>query len=259
MSNFERTEQKENIAVGEKEDFPTTAKSFYDRIHSKDPEEVRSSLEAFCERYWLPMYVFLRRSGENHHDASDMVQEFLTVELLDRSTLSNWNPSLGPLHSFIKTCLDRFRKKIHRARLALKRGGDRAKTHVSLNTQGACAYFESRLVDREETPDIAFDREWAYVVMKETLRRIRTEYSDRDRLREFELLLENLELRANRESGELTYQQIADQLDLGVDLVKKRMKCLRIGFHQKLRETVADMVAPDQVETEKAYILSLLS
>ncbi|MAS93249.1 MAG: hypothetical protein CMO55_08640 [Verrucomicrobiales bacterium] len=259
MSNFEQRDQKEKIAVAEEKEFPITAKSFYDRIHSKDPEEIRRTLEAFCERYWLPMYVFLRRSRENHHDASDIVQDFVAGELLTRNTLSDWNPSLGPLHSFIKTCIDRFRKKFHRSRLALKRGGDRAKTHVSLNTEGACDYFETKLIDRDESPDMAFDREWAYVMMNDTLRRIRTEYSDRGRLREFELLFKNLEIRANVEMGELSYQQIGEELDLDVNVVKKRMKRLRIGFHQKLRDTVADTVDPEEVEKETAYIFSLLS
>lgn len=251
--------RKNTAAVAEKGDFPDTSKSFYEKIHSKDREEINRALERFCENYWLPLYVFLRRTGEDHHDASDLVQDFVAGELAEHRVLVDWEPSRGSLHAFLKTCLDRFRKKFHRGRVALKRGGDSAKTHISINTDGACQYFENRLLQKDDTPDITFDREWAYAVMNDAHNRLRRQYAQSGQLEEFELLLENLELRANREPGELTYEKIANQLGLSVNTVKKRMKRLRVGFHQTLRETVADTVDANEVENEVSYILSLLS
>jgi len=37
----------------------------------------RQALRDLCERYWSPLYAFLRRSGQDAHDAQDLTQAFL--------------------------------------------------------------------------------------------------------------------------------------------------------------------------------------
>jgi hypothetical protein len=44
-------------------------------------ETRQRSLTLLCERYWMPLYAFLRRAGYASHDAQDLTQAFFTMLL----------------------------------------------------------------------------------------------------------------------------------------------------------------------------------
>src|SRR5882724_3651303 len=47
-------------------------------VHAGDSRspEAESAMERLCRTYWYPLYVFVRRKGHNHEDASDLTQAF---------------------------------------------------------------------------------------------------------------------------------------------------------------------------------------
>ena len=47
----------------------------------------RAALEELCERYWLPVYAFLRRKGNSETEAEDLTQGFF-VHLLDNEVIA---------------------------------------------------------------------------------------------------------------------------------------------------------------------------
>jgi RNA polymerase sigma-70 factor (ECF subfamily) len=126
-------------------------------------------------RYWKPVFRFLRRKGVSTHDAEDLVQEFFT-DFLTTDAVERADPKRGRFRNFILAVLkhhvsDLCNPKRIRKQKAFERG------FVSF----------SRLVEEEEqtfdpvadeTPEDAFNRQWAQDVWQTVLNRLRDHYSD---------------------------------------------------------------------------------
>jgi len=235
-------------------DFPVTRPSLLQRMQSPTPTESSQALEEFFSRYWLPCYSFLRACGESHEDASDLVQDFVSAEILRREQLSKWDPAKGKLRSFLKTCLDRFRKKHHRRELAEKRGGNRAVTHVSMDFDWAETYFEQTHCEGD-SPDRHFDREWAAAIVNQAVAKLGERYKEKPE--EFALLLQNLQGSGNQ-IDTVDYETIAKRLGTTIDAVKQRMKAFRTRFEQCLAQVVKESAADGEIDDEVAFLLDAL-
>lgn len=237
-------------------EFPRTSLTLHQRIHSPSTTDSAEAMNVFFSRYWLPLYSFLRASGETHEDASDFLQGFISRELLDREQLRAWDPEKGSMRGFLKTCLDRFRKKERRREMALKRGGRKSETHVSIDLDWAEGYFEDQ-TSIGDTPGRQFDREWASAVVNQATGLLAERYAEKGKGEEFRLLLQNLEDRGD-ESGSVTYEAIARQLGTTPDAVKQRMRAFRARFQQCLRQVVGDFVRKSDIDEEIAILLAVL-
>ncbi len=237
-------------------EFPRTSLTLHQRIHSRSSADSAEALNEFFSRYWLPLYSFLRASGETHEDASDFLQGFISRELLDRDQLRVWDPEKGSMRGFLKTCLDRFRKKERRREMALKRGGRKAETHISIDLDWAEGYFEDQTAVGD-TPDRQFDREWASAVVNQATGLLAGRYAEKGKSEEFRLLLQNLEDRGD-EAASSNYQVIAAQLGTTPEAVKQRMRTFRARFHQCLRQVVGEFVREADIDTEIAILMSFL-
>lgn len=235
-------------------DFPPTSLTLHERIRSQSPADSAEALNQFFSLYWLPLYRFLRASGESHEDASDCLQSFVSQEILDRDQLKVWDPERGTLRGFLKTCLDRFRKKAHRREMALKRGGRKAETHISIDLEWADGYFEDQTVGGG-SPDQQFDREWASAVVNQATGLLAKRYAEKGKGEEFRLLLENLE---DRGAGAVSYEEIGARLGTTPSAVKQRMRTFRARFQQSVRQVVRDFVREADIDDELAYLMSLL-
>ena len=88
----------------------------------EEDRDGRLAMESLCERYWYPLYVFVRRRGYRPEDAQDLTQAFFT-RLLDKGDVARASPARGRFRSFLLASLQNFLiKEFDRAR-ALKRGG----------------------------------------------------------------------------------------------------------------------------------------
>lgn len=237
-------------------DFPRTSLTLHQRIHSRSSADSAEALNEFFSRYWLPLYSFLRASGETHEDASDFLQGFISGELLDRDQLRTWNPEKGSMRGFLKTCLDRFRKKERRREMALKRGGRKSETHVSIDLDWAEGYFEDQTTVGD-TPDRQFDRDWASAVVNQATGLLAGRYAEKGKKEEFRLLLQNLEDRGG-ESVTATYEAIAAELGTTPDAVKQRMRVFRARFHQCLRQVVGEFVREADIDEEITFLMAFL-
>jgi len=80
------------------------------------------ALEQLCRIYWYPLYVYVRRRGNDPHEAEDLTQEFF-ARLLDRHWLEGVQPEGGRFRSFLLTMLNRYLANEWDRTQAQKRGG----------------------------------------------------------------------------------------------------------------------------------------
>ena len=74
--------------------FATTHWSVVVRAGDSHSPEAASAMERLCQTYWYPLYVFVRRKGHSHEDASDLTQGFF-ARFLEKRYLRSVDSSLG--------------------------------------------------------------------------------------------------------------------------------------------------------------------
>jgi len=124
--------------------FATTHWSVVLAAGEPDSTRHRQALEALCRTYWFPLYVYLRRQGNDAGQAEDYTQAFLAF-LLEKQALSKADPKRGRFRSFLLASLKNFLANERARAAALKRGGGRKV--LSLDIENAERRYALKPVD----------------------------------------------------------------------------------------------------------------
>lgn len=229
--------------------FHTTRWSVVVRAQSTNKGAADESLESLCRQYWPPLYAYVRGRGHPPHDAQDLTQEFF-ARLLEKNWLAPADRSQGKLRSFLLTALKRFLANEWDRSHAAKRGGLHDIT--SLDTEEGEQLLASAAALPEEP---AFDRAWALTVLQSTLRRLRAEYEQAGKLREYERIKPAL----TSLHGEIDYAAIAADLRVLPASARSVVHRLRKRFREFFREEVAGTVAtPEEIDDEMRALVAAL-
>src|SRR5499427_8288201 len=137
-------------------------------IHSP---EAASAMERLCGTYWYPLYVFVRRKGHTHEDASDLTQAFF-ARFLEKRYLKSVDASLGKFRTFLLTSMTHFLANEWDKTQAEKRGGGQR----LISFEDTTAEQRYRLEPVEHTtPETLYERRWAQTVMGIVLDRLAEE------------------------------------------------------------------------------------
>ena len=177
----------------------------------------REALAVLCEKYWQPLYGYVRRRGHPVEEAQDLTQEFF-ARLIEKGYLRGVKPGPAKFRSFLLTALKRFlADEWDRAR-AQKRGGGRLP--ISLDFLAA----ESRHSlepSHDLTPDKLYEKEWALSLLDHALARLRTEHTNAGECEKFDALKGFL----TGETAGVPYKQAAGELGMSEGAVKVAVRC----------------------------------
>ncbi len=103
---------------GLRETFLTTHWSLVDEVKEKGDRE-RSLIGLLLERYWKPVYCYLRRKGYDNEKAKDVTQGFFHEVVLNRHLIERADPAKGSfrsllLHALRQYVIDQQRKETTR-------------------------------------------------------------------------------------------------------------------------------------------------
>ncbi|MBM4023893.1 MAG: sigma-70 family RNA polymerase sigma factor [Planctomycetes bacterium] len=105
---------------GTQESFLTTHWSLLEGV-SKYRDKDQAMIGLLLERYWKPVYCYLRRKGYPNEEAKDLTQEFFHEVVLNRRLLERADPAKGRFRSFLLHALDQFLIDQRRKEAAAKR------------------------------------------------------------------------------------------------------------------------------------------
>ena len=215
-------------------------------------EGARRGLEELCGTYWFPLYAYLRRRGNDHAGAEDLVQAFF-LRLLERRDLVGLEPARGRFRSWILTCLRNFEAgEVERGR-ALKRGGGELPLSIDWSS-GPERYAAEPATER--SPEREFERAWALALIDRALESVGADYERRGRGALFEALRDEL---APGGRGR-PRQELAAELGLREGALKVALHRLRQRFGEALRSEVAETVAEEsEVDRELAELMEVLA
>jgi RNA polymerase sigma factor (sigma-70 family) len=188
------------------------------------------ALTELCQRYWYPLYAYVRRRGNSSHDAQDLTQSFF-ARLLEKKLLERVDPAKGKFRSFLLASLKHFLSDEWDKARAQKRGG----VTVTISIDEAVA---ENLYGQEPkeglSPDQLYERRWAMTLLDRTMARIEMEYRNGGKGELFERLHGSL-----LGVKEASYAEIGRGLGMGEGAVKVAAHRIRKRFRRHLREEIA--------------------
>jgi RNA polymerase sigma factor (sigma-70 family) len=230
--------------------FPTTRWTLV--VAAADPHrnETRAALISLCENYWYPLYAYLRRRGYPADQAQDLTQEFF-MRVVEGRYLDRADPQKGRFRSFILTSLKFFVADEEDRRRAQKRGGG---TILPLEFQSGEERYQREPV-HNETPERIFERRWALAVLDRVVEKLRTEFENHGRLKDFEQLKVFL-----LAGSAAPYAALAREMNTSEGALKVAIHRLRKRYRELFRQEIADTVAePAEVESELRFLASALA
>jgi len=237
---------------GQEERFQTTRWSLVQAAGESASPESQAALQALCSIYWPAVYAFLRRAGNDEDAARDLTQGFFT-ELLDKKRLGAARPERGRFRSFLLASVKNFATNEWNRSRALKRGGGTRLFPLDLQgfEQASPPEFEER-----GTPETIFEVRWALTVLRRVHRRLDREMdgaADPKRYRRLKPFLTG-------DAGDLSYREVAGDLQLSESAVKVAVHRLRQRFGRILREEVAQTVDdPVAIDDEIRFLLGVIA
>jgi RNA polymerase sigma factor (sigma-70 family) len=232
-------------------EFPATKWSAIQRAAADPSPASLAALEDLCRIYWPPLYAFLRRSGHDTHGAKDLVQGYL-ARLLQRDDLAGVSPEKGRFRTYLLTGLRNYLVSEVRREGAQKRGG--GLTSFSLDTRDAEALYSTLLADTA-TPDLAFDRRWAEMILDRALETLRQEYLQRGKDQLYEMLKSSI----TADTAE-DYASLGRRLGMTAGAVAVVIHRLRLRLRELVRAEVVQTVgSAADLEEEMRSLLAILS
>ncbi len=197
-----------------------------------------AALAALCRTYRPPVLAYIRRCGYREDAAEDLVQAFFT-QFIELAWHANADPQRGRFRTFLLTTVKRFLIDCDQEAHRLKRGG--AFHFEPLDDSND---FE---IATDDTPDVAFERDWAIAVLNAAFVRLRSEAEHVGKLELFERLSPFLTERPD----EADYACAAEALNLRRNTLAVAVHRLRHRLRELVHEEIAQTAADgDELNTE---------
>jgi len=229
--------------------FPFTSITELDQLKGDD-KQAKKALGNLCQRYWYPLYAFLRRRGHGEEDAKDLTQGFFAA-FLSGKAFEGFDPSRGKLRSYLLGALKHFESNWKRHSRTIKAGGEYE--FVSIEWLQAEQRYKSEPQD-VDSPDLLFDRRWALTLLENVRNELRDEYTARDQSERFE----KLRLFLDGMPPDYSQAEAANELGMTRDAFKTAVSRMRGRRREILRSHIARTVASETlIDEEIKFLLSI--
>ncbi len=232
--------------------FPSTHWSFVAQLRGADDADKRQLIEDFLIRYLPPMRLYLARRFRNlsEHDREDLLQDFVTDHVIQKSLIELGHRERGRLRGFLCTCLNNF--ALTRARQL------RRHRHGPLDDPAAL----DRQVGRgaAEDPSWYFDLVWARHLLAEAVSRLRDECFSTGR----QLMWEVFDLRVLRplltDVRPVPYKDLAARLGATPRHLENLLTSAKRVLERKLRDVVGGYAeGADAIDAEIRDLTEIVS
>lgn len=232
--------------------FATTQWSLVLQAGAPGQTQSAEALATLFQKYWYPLYAYLRRRGVRQNEAEDVVQGFFTL-LLEKNTLVGVTSERGRFRSFLLTAMKNYFANERDHAAAQKRGGNARR--LSLDFQSGESRISLEPADNA-TPERLFERQWAISLLAVVMQRLEAEYHQAGKERQFAVLKETLATSGDR----VGFAALAAELGLTESATRQAASRLRKRYRELLREEVRNTVADSaEVDDEIRSLFQVLS
>lgn len=199
--------------------------------------EGAAALDQLCRIYRSPVLAYVRHRGYAGDQAEDLTQSYF-AHLLDRGIVHRADPARGPFRAFLLGSIRNFLANMRDAERAQKRGGGAAAVEIDESTA---------LAPEGDTPEAAFDREFALTLLRRAMQALEREAREAGRLDQFRALKPFIVEAPDADD----YAKVAERLGQRRNTVAVAIHRLRERLRQLVRVELAETVAsPEDVQSE---------
>jgi RNA polymerase sigma factor (sigma-70 family) len=223
-------------------------------IEAGDPSTptAQAALARLCQRYWIPVYAFIRKRGHSPESAEDLVQGFF-ARFMEKGYVTRADRERGRFRSFLMTSVEHFLHDAHDHDSRIKRGG--GADLVSLDACLAEKEYSEGLKESMD-PASAFEALWANTLLDQVFSRLAAEYRENGKSQLFDSLQPHLW----GDSEATPYSGLAQRLGLSVVNVRVLGHRMRQRFRELLHDEIGQTVASAiEVEGEIQFLLRVVS
>src|ERR1017187_4544294 len=223
-------------------------------LNARDPSSplATEALEKLCRTYWYPLYVYVRRQGEDDESAKDLTQGFF-VRLLEKNYLAQVQREKGKFRSFLLASLKHFVADERDKARAQKRGG--GQVIISLDDTTWEDRYRLEPVEAMDAEKL-YERRWALTLLEQARARVREEYVKAGKAEHYD----HLKAFESGDQNAPSYAQVAAELELTESAVKSAVFRMRQRYRELVREEVANTLDnPAEVDAEITYLISVIS
>jgi RNA polymerase sigma-70 factor (ECF subfamily) len=140
-----------------------------DAVHGDD-EIATEAWDQLARRYWPAIYAYIRGSGRDVHQASDLTQGFICDVMVDRGLLGAADPARGRFRSLLLTSIRNYLVEQHRHANRQKRMPSGARQLEFGTAELAAAELSSRA-----TPESAFSQQFGAMIVRRVIDLVKAE------------------------------------------------------------------------------------
>lgn len=233
--------------------FPSTRWTLVARIKSTDETVAAKALDELCTQYHYPLYCYLRRRGCDHHDAQDILHDFL-ARLLNQRALERLDETKGRLRGYLALSIGRHLQRWQESKTHRNQG--RPGIGITLDFDAIEYRYQHDDFSDADTPDRIFERKWATEMLHHVIGTLGEVYHQKGKAVLFRALRPVLE-----SGGSLRGEDsatLAAQAGINEPALRTALSRLLKEFRETLREEVRLTVGnADEVPEEISYLMGL--
>ena len=227
---------------------PTFRTTQWTVVLQAQAQESQLALDQLCQRYWYPLYAFVRRKGHGAEEAKDLTQEFF-AQFLEKHWLKSVNQERGKFRTFLMMAMKRFLANQRNHQRRLKRGGN--KPPLSLDAIEAEERFAAEALLHED-PSLLYDRGWALTLIKQCLAQLEKEQEPQ----KFQVLRSALVAG----TADFDCAQAAETLGMSEGATRVAVHRLRKRYREIFRYEIAQTLSdPADFDKEINHLIEILS
>jgi RNA polymerase sigma-70 factor (ECF subfamily) len=160
-------DQTDMGGVGEA--FLTTHWSLMEKVTTSADDKNQALISLLLEKYWKPVYCYLRHKGYGNEEAKDLTQGFFHEVVLGRELFQKADQSKGRFRTYLLIALSRYLINVRYEETAQKR----IPRHKILSLDQACLPDLPQTIT-ESTPEDSFDYAWVSALLEQVLQEVET-------------------------------------------------------------------------------------
>lgn len=234
--------------------FPATEWTKLEDLAGCPTEQQQHVIATLMERYWKPVYVWLRRQGYKADKAEDYTQGFFCDIVLERDLFKRADRARGRFRTFLLSALKSFMSDAYRKDHALKRNPTKGLISLeSVEVLPENLYFTS--------PDEMFTYIWASNVLDRVIEQLKEEYLTKGLEKHWKVFSEKVLRPIQDGTPEPLYESICQDLNVQDEYKASNMtNAVKRRFRTLLKQVVLAHVGSDQdVDEEIAELFSIFS
>jgi len=227
--------------------FATTRWSMVMKLAGEHASDAQGALAELAQRYWYPVYAYVRRCGHPPEVAHDITRAFLG-QLTRRFRETHERPPPGHFRRYLLNELNTFLAGDWRA-VIRSAVGDALQPPPDLEMRN------QRDNAAAASPEQAYQRSFALEVLARALRRLQAEANQTGHL----AMYESLQPYLSHDPGPGDYQAVATRLKMPPLALVVALKRLRQRFRELAGQELSDTVtSAEDLMKEQATLLAVL-